>query len=68
MRIIHGAGYTDSDREQFRVLIYRNIFLGMILLTEAMDNLNISYTIAANKVSQIWYTETLAPQMLNYPV
>lgn len=49
MRIIHGAGYSDSDRAQFRVLVYRNIFLGMTLLTEAMDNLKIGYAIAANK-------------------
>lgn len=53
MRIIHGAGYSDSDREQFRVLVYRNIFLGMKLLTEAMDNLQISYGSAANKVRLI---------------
>lgn len=50
MRIIHGAGYTDADRAQFRVLVYRNIFLGMKLLTEAMKNLKIDYYIPANKV------------------
>ena len=52
MRIIHGAGYSDSDREQFRVLVYRNIFLGINLLTEAMENLKIGYANAANKVSR----------------
>ncbi len=50
MRIIHGAGYSDSDRAQFTVLVYRNIFLGMSLLIEAMENLNISYANSANKV------------------
>lgn len=53
MRIIHGAGYSDSDRAQFRVLVYRNILLGMSLLVEAMDNLKISYANAANKVRLI---------------
>lgn len=51
MRIIHGAGYSDADRAQFRVLVYRNIFLGMSLLTEAMENLKIGYASEANKVS-----------------
>lgn len=50
MRIIHGAGYTDSDRAQFRVLVYRNIILGMNRLVEAMGNLKISYANTANKV------------------
>ena len=53
MRIIHGAGYSDSDRAQFRVLVYRNIFLGMKLLIEAMENLKISFAVAANKVKQL---------------
>ena len=51
MRIIHGAGYSDSDRAQFRVLVYRNIVLGMTRLVEAMGNLKISYTNTANKAS-----------------
>ena len=50
MRIIHGAGYSDSDRAQFRVLVYRNIILGMTKLVEAMGNLKISYANSANKV------------------
>lgn len=50
MRIIHGAGYSDADRAQFRVLVYRNIFLGMKKLTEAMENLKISYSSPANQV------------------
>lgn len=51
MRIIHGAGYTDSDRAQFKVLVYRNILLGMKLLIEAMVNLKINYSNASNQVS-----------------
>lgn len=53
MRIIHGAGYSDSDRAQFTVLVYRNIFLGMKLLIEAMSNLHINYADPANKVSMV---------------
>ncbi len=51
MRIIHGAGYTDADRAQFRVLVYRNIILGMKVLTMAMDSLKIRYSNASNQVS-----------------
>lgn len=49
MRIIHGAGYSDSDRLQFKTLVYRNIFMGMSLLVEAMENLEISYVNPNNK-------------------
>lgn len=64
MRIIHGAGYSDSDRAQFTVLVYRNIFLGMKLLVEAMENLKISYSNTANKVIII-LTSLLKPQVVN---
>ena len=50
MRIIHGAGYTDEDRAGYRVGIYQNIFNGMQILVEAMENLNISYSNSENEV------------------
>ena len=52
MRIIHGAGYSDKDRAEFRVLVYRNIYKGMRQLVNAMEDLKIDYMNPANKASQ----------------
>lgn len=57
MRIIHGAGYTDSDRAGYRVGVYQNIFRGMKLLIEAMENLNIEYSTSVNEVILYWMRE-----------
>ena len=43
MRIIHGGGYSNSDRLKFVVLIHRNIYTAMRQLLEAMQDLDISY-------------------------
>ena len=51
MRIIHGAGYTDEDRKDFRVRVYENIYKGIRTLVEAMDNLHIEYELEDNAVS-----------------
>lgn len=44
MRIIHGQGYSDKDRAEFKVQVYRNIYMGMQILIDAMDHLKISYS------------------------
>lgn len=43
MRIIHGGGYSNSDRLKFVVLIHRNIYTAMGQLLGAMEDLEISY-------------------------
>lgn len=51
MRIIHGQGYSDKDRAEFKVQVYRNIYMGMQILIEAMDHLNIAFSNPESKVS-----------------
>jgi guanine nucleotide-binding protein G(q) subunit alpha len=51
MRIIHGQGYSDKDRAEFKVQVYRNIYMGMQILIDAMDHLKISYTNSESEVS-----------------
>ena len=53
MRIIHGQGYSDKDRAEFKVQVYRNIYSGMQILLEAMDHLKIAFSNPESKVS--WY-------------
>ena len=43
MRIIHGGGYSNSDRLKFVVLIHRNIYTAIGQLLEAMNDLEISF-------------------------
>lgn len=44
MRIIHGEDYSDSDRLEFRPLIYHNILKGMKVLVEACRRLQIPFS------------------------
>lgn len=50
MRIIHGAGYTDKDRAEFKELVYKNVYTAIRILVEAMRALEISYASPANEV------------------
>lgn len=43
MRIIHGGGYSNSDRLKFVVLIHRNIYTAIGQLLEAMTDLAIPF-------------------------
>ena len=51
MRIIHGEGYSKNDRIKFKILVYRNIFLAVSALIEAMDVLKIPYESAASQAA-----------------
>ena len=54
MRIIHGAGYTDKDRAEFRQLIFQNVLKAVQILTEAMEALKINYSDVSNRVSIVF--------------
>lgn len=49
MRIIHGAGYSDEDKQGFIKLVYQNIFMAMQSMIRAMELLKIQY---GNKTSE----------------
>lgn len=50
MRIIHGAGYSDEDKQGFIKLVYQNIFMAMQSMIRAMELLKIQY---GNKTSEV---------------
>ena len=50
MRIIHGQGYSERDRAEFKVPVYRNVFIGIQKLIEAIEALHIPYENPNNKV------------------
>ncbi|XP_013861965.1 guanine nucleotide-binding protein subunit alpha-14 [Austrofundulus limnaeus] len=43
MRIIHGKGFTDSDRKGFTRLVFQNIVVAIQALADAMQTLKIDY-------------------------
>ena len=43
MRIIHGAGFEENDRLEYKKIIFQNIYDGISKLGDAMENLNIPY-------------------------
>ena len=43
MRIIYGSGYTNKEREEFKLLIFQNIFQSLQSMIHAMDHLEIQY-------------------------
>ena len=53
MRIIHGAGYSEEDRKNFRPLVYQNIFVSMRTMIEAMERLQIPFSWPESKVSPV---------------
>ena len=50
MRIIHGQGYSDRDRAEFKTLVYRNTIKGIQIMIVAMETLKIAYSDESNKV------------------
>ena len=43
MRIIHGKGYSDADRLQFKNLVFKNIHTAIKILIMAMEMLGLKY-------------------------
>lgn len=43
MRIIHGKGYSESERNDFTSLVYQNIITAIQALIQAMSILKIDY-------------------------
>ena len=43
MRVIHGAGYSNEDREPYSKLVYQNMFMAIQSMIRAMDLLKIEY-------------------------
>lgn len=53
MRIIHGSGYSESDRANFKVTVYRNVIAAIQALVAAMKYLRISYASDAARSASV---------------
>jgi guanine nucleotide-binding protein subunit alpha len=50
MRLIHASGFSDIERENFRVMILTNILGSMQALLEGMHHLNLTFENESNWV------------------
>ncbi|XP_012992203.2 guanine nucleotide-binding protein subunit alpha-14 isoform X2 [Esox lucius] len=57
MRLIHGAGYSEEEKQSFTKLVYQNIFTAMQSMIRAMQTLNIPYSEAQNEDYAIMLSE-----------
>ena len=48
MVAIHGQGYSERERAEFKVHVYRSVFIGIQELIKAMEALQIPYENPAN--------------------
>ncbi|KAI6657618.1 guanine nucleotide-binding protein (G protein), subunit alpha [Oopsacas minuta] len=67
MRILHGKPYSQAELDNFRTLVYRNIYIAVQILIDAMDRLSIQYEEApveaeTNRILEIDY-ENLPDQL-----
>ena len=61
MRIIHGSEYDENEIQEFKKIIFQNIYDGICKLGDAMDHLNISYK---NTIPEVFCCFTVL--LLNY--
>ena len=56
MRIIHGKGYSVSDRREFTKLVYQNVFMGVQNLARGREQLGIQFASAENAslAAEMW--------------
>lgn len=50
MKIIHGGGYSEEDKKEYKQQIYSNVYIAIQNLTNAMNKLKVSFDSAENEV------------------
>lgn len=51
MRLIHAAGFSASEKEAYRTVVFENVLTSMQAMLEAMDILRIEMNVQKNLVS-----------------
>jgi guanine nucleotide-binding protein subunit alpha len=51
MRLIHAAGFSASEKEAYRTVVFENVLTSMQAMLEAMDILRIEMHVQKNLVS-----------------
>lgn len=50
MKLIHTAGFSKSDRDEYRVIIFANLLQSLKLILEAMENFDLTFENPENEV------------------
>jgi len=53
MRIIHGGGYSEEEKKEYKQQIYGNVYIAIQNLTHAMGKLKVSFDTPENEVSVV---------------
>ena len=53
MRILHGKPYSQDELDDFRSLVYRNIYIAVQVLIDAMETLGLQYEQAPDQTEMI---------------
>jgi guanine nucleotide-binding protein subunit alpha len=51
MRLIHAAGFSASEKEAYRTVVFENVLTSMQAMLEAMDILRVEMHVQKNLVS-----------------
>ena len=54
MRIIHGGGFSEEEKKDYRQQIHGNVYIAIQNLTRAMRKLKVSFDTPENEVSVVW--------------
>lgn len=52
MKLIHAAGFSQADKEQFRVIIFANMLQSLKAIIIAMDEYELSFSNEENEVDK----------------
>lgn len=50
MKLIHAAGFSKGDREDYRVIIFSNLLNSFKIILEAMEAYDLTFTNQENEV------------------
>ena len=57
MRILHGKPYSQAELDVFRSLVYRNIYIAVQVLIDAMDMLQLQYELKPDQAEMDRFLE-----------
>jgi guanine nucleotide-binding protein subunit alpha, other len=67
MRLIYAQGFSKSEKEEWRAIIFNNILSAFKVILDAMEELGLEFDIKSNNVSHIilvlWLSFKAFPSM-----
>src|SRR3954470_8380791 len=68
MRLIYAQGFSKSEKEEWRAIIFNNILSAFKVIIDAMEELGVEFDVKPNNVSHIililWLSSKSLPSMV----